>query len=246
VALDELSAGEVHLYLVDTTVVSTADHVRRHLAELQPDEVERYGRFRFDADRHEYLVTRALSRAVLSRYVDRPPESWRFVRTEHGRPLIAGAEADQAVRWISFSLSNTRGLVACAVARERAVGVDVEGLARHGDLLPLASRVLSALELAELRSCPAVKQGDRFLDYWTLKEAYLKARGEGLSLPLEAVSVLLAGAPPIRLELGAPLVDEGGEWQLELWSPTPSHRLALCVWRGADPPLGIELRWVEP
>ena len=243
--MDHLAAGAVHLYLVDTAALAPADCARRHLVRLQPDEVGRYRRFRFEGDRHEYLVTRALSREVLSRYVARAPESWRFLRDGHGRPLIAGAEADPEVRWLSFSLSNTRGLVACAVARERAVGVDVERCLPPGDPLSLAGQVLSLPERTELGSCPADRQGDWFLEHWTIKEAYLKACGRGLSLPLQAISVRLTGAPPIRLQFDAPIVDDARAWQLESWSPTPEHRLALCVQCGDGPPLRIESRWVQ-
>jgi len=243
--VDHLPSGAVHLYLVDSAALAPDDCARRHLDWLQPDEVERYHRFRLDRDRHEYLVTRVLSRAVLSRYAARAPESWRFVRDGHGRPLIAGAEADPEVRWIAFSLSNTRGLVACAVARERAVGVDVERRPPPGDPLSLASQVLSAPERIELGACPADQREDRFLEHWTLKEAYAKSCGRGLSLPLQSISVLLAGAPPIRVQLDAQIADDARAWQLESWSPTPEHRLALCVRRGDGPPLRIESRWLR-
>ncbi|HTP26000.1 MAG TPA: 4'-phosphopantetheinyl transferase superfamily protein [Anaeromyxobacteraceae bacterium] len=244
--LDCLPSGTVHLYLADTAALPTADRIRRYLAQLQPDELERYGRIRFEADRYEYLVTRALSRAVLSRYVARTPESWHFARTEQGRPYLAEAESDPDVRWISFNLSNTRGLVACAIARDRALGVDVERTSRQHDPLLLADRVLSAPELADLRSCSTEQRPQRFFDYWTLKEAYLKARGKGLLLPLDAISILLPLFSPIRLQLAAPIVDDAGGWQLELWSPTLEHRLALCVWCGAEPPLRVEIRWLDP
>jgi len=244
--LERLPAQAVHLYLADPTALAAEDRVRRYLAQLQPEETERYRRFRFEVHRQEYLVTRALVRAVLSRYVARSPEAWRFVRTREGRPLVAGAGSNPDLRWLSFNLSNTQGLVACAVAREREVGVDVEYTSRPAETLGAAERFLSSLELAHLRSLPEEARRERFFDYWTLKEAYLKAREEGLSLPLEAFSVLLGDAGPIRLEVSPPIVDDAASWQLELWSPTPEHRLALCVRRGAGPALEVDVRWMKP
>jgi len=190
-------------------------------------------------------VTRALVRTVLSSYVPRAPEAWRFVRTEHGRPLIAGAEADPETRWLTFNLSNTTGLVACAVARDREVGVDVEWLDRRGQALEIADRFFSAPELAELRARPAERQLDRFFDYWTLKESYLKAVGKGLTLPLEAFALELDWGP-IGLRVFPPITDDPATWQFHLCSPAPRHRLAVAVRRRADPPLGVSLHWASP
>jgi len=243
---ERLDAQEVHVYLTDPAALAGEDRVQRYLAQLQPDEMDRYRRLRFDVDRQGYLVTRALVRAVLSRYLARPPEAWRFVRTRHGRPLIADAEGDPEEGWLSFNLSNTRGLVACAVARSREVGVDVEWTGRPTEALAVAEQVLSPLELAHLRALPKAEQRERFFDYWTLKEAYLKARGGGLSVPLRGFSVLLEGEGPVRLALGPLLGGDAAAWQLGTWSPGPEHRLALCVRRGEDPSLAVELRTLEP
>ena len=237
----------MHVHLADPVALADPERVRRYLAMLEPHELEQYRRFHFDQHRQEYLVTRALVRTVLSSYVPRAPEAWRFVRTEHGRPLIAGAASDPETRWLSFNLSNTTGLIACAVARERELGVDVEWLDRRGHALEVADRFFSAPELAELRSRPAERQLDRFFDYWTLKESYIKALGKGLSLPLESFALALdEGGGPIRLRVFPPIEDDAGSWQFHLCSPLPRHRLALAVRRGADPSLRIELRWASP
>ena len=245
-SLRPLPAGEVHVHLADPVALADPERVRRYLALLEPHELEQYRRYHFDHNRQEYLVTRALVRTVLSTYVPRAPEDWRFVRTEHGRPLIAGAGSDPQTRWLTFNLSNTTGLVACAVARDREVGVDVEWLDRRGQALDIADRFFSAPELAELRARPPERQLDRFFDYWTLKEAYIKALGKGLTLPLEAFALVLDAGQPIRLRVFPPIQDDPESWQFHLCSPAPRHRLAVAVRRRGDPPLGVDLRWVSP
>jgi 4'-phosphopantetheinyl transferase len=237
----------VHVHLADPVALAEPERVRRYLALLEPHELEQYRRFMFDQHRQEYLVTRALARTTLSRYVARAPEDWRFVRTEHGRPLIAGAEADPQTRWLTFNLTNTTGLVACAVARERELGVDAEWLDRRGQALEVADRFFSPPELEELRARPAERQLDRFFDYWTLKESYIKALGKGLTLPLEAFALVLdEGGGPIRLRVFPPIEDDAASWQFHLCSPLPRHRLAVAVRRGAGPPLAVSLRWARP
>ncbi|HEY8207472.1 MAG TPA: 4'-phosphopantetheinyl transferase superfamily protein [Myxococcaceae bacterium] len=237
----------MHVHLADPVALAEPERVRRYLSMLEPHELEQYRRFHFDQHRQEYLVTRALVRTVLSSYVVRAPEAWRFVRTDHGRPLIAGAEQDPETRWLVFNLSNTTGLVACAVARERELGVDVEWVDRRGQALEVADRFFSPPELEELRSRPAERQLDRFFDYWTLKESYIKALGKGLSLPLESFALVLeGGGQPIRLRVFPPIQDDPESWQFHLCSPAPRHRLAVAVRRGAGPPLSIELSWASP
>lgn len=237
----------MHVHLADPVALAEPERIRRYLSMLEPHELEQYRRFMFDQHRQEYLVTRALVRTTLSLYVPRAPEDWRFVRTDHGRPLIAGAESDPRTRWLTFNLSNTTGLVACAVVRERELGVDVEWMDRRGQALEVADRFFSAPELEELRARPEELRLDRFFDYWTLKESYIKALGKGLTLPLESFALVLdEGGGPIRLRVFPPIEDDPASWQFHLCSPRPRHRLALAVRKGAGPELGVSLRWASP
>ncbi|HVE84975.1 MAG TPA: 4'-phosphopantetheinyl transferase superfamily protein [Myxococcales bacterium] len=233
------------MHLADPVALAQPERVERYLAMLEPHEVEQYHRFLFDQHRQEFLVTRALVRTVLSAYVPRAPEAWRFVRTEHGRPLIAGAAEDPEAGWLTFNLSNTTGLVACAVVRDRELGVDVEWLDRHGQVLEVADRYFSEFELEELRSLPAERQRGRFFDYWTLKESYIKAHGKGLAMPLGAFSMVLGGEE-IGLRVAPPIEDDEKSWQFFLTSPAPLHRLAVAVRRRSGPPVEVLLEWVEP
>ena len=167
------------------------------------------------------------------------PDAWRFVADDNGRPQIA---APLPAPPLCFSVANTRGLVACAVSVSREVGLDVETW-RDDAPSPLIERCFAPDERVALAALPTAAQPRRFIELWTLKEAYIKARGLGLSLPLERISVALDDGEP-RLSLDPALADDAASWQLALWSPTPSHAAALCVHRGDGPPLTIDLRWL--
>jgi 4'-phosphopantetheinyl transferase len=202
-------------------------------ALLAPEERERRDRYRFERDRRSYLATRALVRTVLSRYAAVAPEDWRFAAGEHGKPHVAGPGG--APR-IEFSLSNTAGLVACAVSWAHArVGVDTEALDRPGELVTVADRFFSPKEVGALRSLAGDQQRRRFYSYWTLKESYIKARGLGLSLPLDQFTFLLDDGPEIGVAFDPRLGDEPSRWRFALLDASPRHLVAVGVDTGGAP-----------
>lgn len=208
-------------------------------AILADDDLAHGGRFRFERDRRIALVSRTLQRRALSSCAPIAPDTWRFVADNNGRPQIA---APAGAPPLCFSVANTRGLVACAVSLSRDIGLDVEAW-RDDAPAPLVERCFAPDERAALAALPAAAQPRRFIELWTLKEAYVKARGLGLSLPLERISLTLDEGQP-RLTLDPSLGDDAASWQLALWSPTATHAAALCVRRGDGPLLTIDSRWL--
>jgi 4'-phosphopantetheinyl transferase len=233
---------EVHLWLTCPDDVADSGHLAACRAMLSDDERARLARLRREPDRRAFLVAHALVRSALSRYAGVPPEGWTFATNRWGRPEVAGPGAGPALR---FSLSHTSGLVACAVALDCDCGVDVESSDRGGNPLGVAQRVLAPKELADLDSRTAGERHDRFLAYWTLKEAYVKARGLGLSLPLRQLSFSVTGER-IRIEFAAPGEDAAHSWQFSLLRPTPHHVLAVAVRRGDGPERRIVVRETLP
>ena len=137
------------------------------------------------------------------------------------------AEAQAGSPVLRFNISHTNGLVALAVARGHRVGLDVEAVTR-----PV------------LEDIPE-RQRSRFFDYWTLKEAYIKARGMGLALPLDQFAFALAPGSPPAIRFAAGFDDDPTRWQFWQAWPTPTHRLSLAIERdGADLP--VALRQVTP
>ena len=170
------------------------------------------------------------------------PADWQFIANVHGRPEIL--DRPPGVPDLRFNISHTDGLIACAVTIGREVGVDVEHIGRHLTH-DVAGRFFAPDEVADLRKLPEHDQQRVFFDYWTLKEAYIKARGFGLALPLGDFAFKLNPPGPPAITFEPALEDDPRTWQfLQDW-PTPQHRLGLAVRRdGADLP--VRLRFVTP
>ena len=213
---------------------------------MNPAERAQQQRFYFADDRLRYLVTRALVRTVLSRYDAVAPAAWEFTQNAYGRPEIAPGHGLPALR---FNLSHTRGLIALAVGGARTLGVDVENLAVRQPSEGIAEHFFSAAEVAALGALPPAQRGGRFFEYWTFKEAYIKARGMGLSLPLDRFSFHLDGADAVSLEVddtGGGDADDASRWLFWQCRPGPDYLLALCAERlGATAP-ALTVRHIVP
>jgi len=228
-----LNSGEVHVWCARPEEVGGEADGRRLLAA---DELERAARYRFECDKRMAVATRVLLRTVLSRYEAVAPSDWRFFVERYGRPVIADGRSS-----LRFSLSKTEGLIACAVARTVDLGVDVECLRRRAPL-EVADHFFAPAEVAALRALPEPVRQGRFFDYWTLKESYVKARGLGLTLPLQKFSIVLDEGSP-RIEIDPSLGDDGALWQLVQLKPTQEHVLSLCVRRRGRQDVKVVLRW---
>ncbi len=183
--------------------------------------------FKFEHHRREYLTTRALVRTALSQYNPLTPEAWRFKLNSYGRP------ATDPQCGLMFNLSNCPGLVVCLIAKGIDVGVDAEPDERAEKIEEVASRVFSPAELAQLELLRGRERLDRALSLWTLKEAYAKARGKGLSLSLDKLSFLFGAVEGIRLKLDPCLEDNAEHWRFCLLEHA-GHRIAIVAERAAD------------
>ena len=240
--MDLLPLNAVHVDLVHTGDVAAAARRDAYLALMSPDEHERMARLIFERDRRRFLLTRALVRTMLSRYAAVRAADWRFVENVHGRPEIL--DRPRGVPDLRFNISHTDGLIACAVTIGREVGVDVEHIGRRLTH-DVAGRFFAPQEVKDLAILPEDEQQKAFFDYWTLKEAYIKARGFGLALPLADFAFTLAPPSQPRIAFEPALDDDPETWQFAQAWPTPHHRLALAVRReGADLP--VRIRRVVP
>jgi 4'-phosphopantetheinyl transferase len=247
VSLLPLPPDEVHLwyFLPDPPDREDPRLFAAWTALLSPEEVARRDRYKFEHSRREMVHTRALVRATLSRYADVAPAAWVFGQNAYGRPEIDPA-AHPGLGPLRFNLSNTRGLIACAVAWDREIGVDVEDTERQGETVGIADSFFSPLEVRELHALPEARRRDRFFDYWTLKESYIKARGMGLSIPLDQFSFLLDRSGRIGIAFDPRLADDASTWQFAQFSLSPRHKTAAAVRRGAGPDLPFVVRRTVP
>ena len=190
---------------------------------LSPEERERELRFHFERDRKQFVITRALVRSVLSRYAALAPSAWEFVASSHGRPLVV----QEAAQHLCFNLSHTAGLVVMAVSAAQEMGVDSENIAIRPASLDVANSFFSPDEVAGLNALPLAQRHQRFFEYWTLKEAWIKARSMGLSIPLDQFSMNLETEG--RVSLQTQLVAQPSTWQFFLLSVGNDHLLSVCA-----------------
>ncbi|MDA9431763.1 4'-phosphopantetheinyl transferase family protein [Bradyrhizobium sp. CCBAU 51627] len=192
---------------------------------LSADERMRADRFKFERHQRQYIFAHAMLRMALSHAApDVAPTDWLFSTGRYGRPFVAAPRQTTALH---FSLSHADGCVACVVSKHEAVGVDVETVSRRVAPLSTALRFFAPEEVETLRGLPEPAAIERFFDYWTLKEAYLKARGFGLNLPLDAFAMRVS-RDAIGISFKPDIADDPAGWRFSLCSPSPSHRLAVA------------------
>jgi 4'-phosphopantetheinyl transferase len=234
-----LGADEVHVWLVDPEVATDEQLRAAYWRLLSVDERAACERLRVARGRQQFLAAHVLLRTALSRHTGVDPVDWVFEKNSHGRPEIV---APRRIAPLRFNLSHTDGLVACGVTLGRDIGVDVEQLRPMPRHLALARRFFAPAEAEALATWPAEGRDARFLEYWTLKESYIKARGLGLSLPLQRFGFELRPDAPIRVSFDAVLGDDARQWEFALRRPTSSHVLALAARRDGAERLRIALR----
>lgn len=190
---------------------------------LDAGERERAARFHFAADRAAYVAAHALTRALLSQHAPRPLADWRFATGPYGRPEIVPEAGDPQLR---FNLSHNRALVAVAVTHACDIGIDVEAVDPVRLTLDLAAHTFAPAEMAQVRALPEAARTQTLFAFWTLKEAYIKAVGRGLSLPLDSFAFSLA---PLSIRFSEACPDDPAAWRFERLTPTRTQALALAV-----------------
>lgn len=209
-----------------------AELLAAQIGIMSPDEHIRYQRFQFETGRRLFAATRALVRTVLSRYASAEPADWRFAANDHGKPYILFPSVTPPIH---FNLSNTPGLVVCAVsvAHER-VGIDVERIDRGCKAIEIANEYFSPSELHAMRALPQAEQSLRFLTFWTLKESYIKARGLGLTLPLDQFRFSV-DSDAVSIAFDARLAEDPTRWQFAILDASPDYMIAVGVDTGSAP-----------
>jgi len=220
----------VHVWLVPVAVPPYPLAFLQGL--LDHDERERAGRFRLEAARTRFVVSHGVLRLALGRLTGSAPETLRYARrcghcggTEHGKPYLATATRSR----IDFSIAHSGALALVAVARGRRVGADVERVRRRTDVLAIARRALSPVERRAIESLPTDdERREAFFRCWTRKEAYLKARGEGLAGGLDTFSVPVLDDDWCRPEVpGDP--GETGRWLIRSLRTPSGYRAAIAA-----------------
>lgn len=242
------AANDIDVWLTRYDTIDDENLLARMRRILDDEERRQEHVFYFADDRRRHLVTRAMVRTVLSHYLPLPADAWMFTKNAYGRPAIAETITDvlPEARGLAFNLSHTRGLIALAVSRDREVGVDVEHLSVRNVSLGIAHRFFSPREVRDLAEVPDHAQQHRFFEYWTFKESYIKARGMGLSLPLDGFSFELPHENAVRIRIDPALEDRDERWAFWQYRPSPEYLLALCAERAGDRLPAVNLRTCVP
>ena len=223
-----LASNAVHVWRaslhVSTSYLNTLE------GTLTADERARAERFYFQKHRERFIAGRGLLRNILSRYLDKAPDQLRFCYNSYGKPSLTketGAEE------LSFNLSHSHEMALYAVTRRREIGIDIEYFRPDVEAEKLAERFFSPREAAVLRALPEHLRKEGFFNCWTRKEAYIKAEGEGMSIPLSAFDVSLTPGEPVALLRGQKHPQETSRWSLQALNPAPGYAAALAV-KGHD------------
>ena len=216
-----LSGDEVHVWCA-----SLDRPAANYAMFLSSDEQIRAERFRFDRERRRFIVGRGTLRIILGRYLNLSPEEVEFEYRPNGKPVLSAGLLHTT---LCFNLSHSGEMLLLAVTYDRAVGVDIESINLDLDVETLAERFFSPAERAELQALPTDRRLASFFSGWTRKEAYLKARGEGLTYPLDQFSVSMDCDKPARLLDVKDDPQELPRWSFYALVPAPGYIGALVV-----------------
>lgn len=215
---------EVHIWFQDTESLDPAALALAGEVLSQEERMQR-DRFRFAEDHRDYAAAHDLLRRSLSKLApSRHPSAWHFEKKVSGKPYLVASDGE--VPTMEFSLSHTRGFVACAASLAR-VGIDVERIRPHIDYQEIARSNFSHLEIEALEELPSIARTTRVLELWTLKEAFLKATGSGLAARLDCIGFELL--PPGVIRFHAPNDVDIGSWKFTLFTPLPEVRMAIAI-----------------
>jgi 4'-phosphopantetheinyl transferase len=212
----DLLLNDVHIWRINLNSDESQLHSFRET--LSSDEIARAQRFYFPEHRQRFIAGRGSLRAILGQYLGIDPKQVEFAYQPRGKPLLAAKFADKG---LLFNLSHSQDLALLGVSYRNQIGVDLEYIRTMSDLESLAKRFFSSREYEHLRLCAADEQQQIFFRYWTCKEAYLKATGDGLA-QLEETQISLIANQPSQLLVS-------GDWSLRELTPAENFAAAVVV-----------------
>jgi len=223
-----LPQDEVHLWRIDLDAVATAE--QRWQQMLSQDEPARAARFHFTRDRQNFTATRACLRIILARYLGSEPAALKFRYAEKAKPsLDPSLNLSFGGNQVEFNVSHSGAMALLAFARSRALGVDIEQIRENFDPGAIARRFFSEHEQRQLDALAPPERFNGFFRCWTRKEAYIKAHGAGLSLPLDQFDVSLRPRDENALVATRPDAIEASLWSLRDVPAEEGYLAALCV-----------------
>jgi 4'-phosphopantetheinyl transferase len=241
----DISENEVHLWYVLDEEVTDPQLLSQYEDILTEQECVQQKRFHFSRHRHQFLLTRTLVRTVLSQYeTNIAPKNWIFTKNAFGKPFVSSEISRSPLQ---FNLSHSDKMVIMAVTLNRSIGIDVEYLKRKGKTIEIADNFFSPIEVKQLLSVPVQQRNERFFDFWTLKEAYIKACGMGMSIPLNEFSYSLDQQGKISIEFSSKIDDHPALWNFWQLKLTNIHKISMALKsKNPDCSYAISVRKIVP
>lgn len=237
-----LPINEIHLWFAFPKQISNPKLLNEYALLLSPEEKQRWQQFRFPKHQHQYLITRALVRTTLANYTNLAPQTLQFAANKYGKP-----ELKCIAMPLYFNLSNTDTLIVCAVSQEQQIGIDVESLQHKTSSVDIAHRFFSTQEYQDLIALTQKDQRQRFFQFWTLKEAFIKAKGMGLSLPLDKFAFsIMPKTKLLTLTMHAQLEEIASNWSCWLLQPNSEHYTSVCVFNPNNLSYKLSMHQVVP
>jgi len=237
----QLAENQIDIWLIRPQDIHDGQLLDAYHQLLSDEERVKVARRHNSNARHDALVTRAFIRTVLSHYHPTAPQQWTFEQGRYGKPYISNEGVE-----LAFNLSHASELIVCAISRNNPLGIDVEYTKRNSDTYKLASRYFSESETQALQALPYQQQAVDFYHYWTLKESYIKACGDGLAIPLRHFSFDITNNERATLSFSPERDDDPAQWQSFLFHPTDDHKMALSVRVDSTKKLTINMRYYVP
>jgi 4'-phosphopantetheinyl transferase len=231
-ALTQLTPNVVHLWW--RSLEEPVTSIQACYGLLSLDEQERASRFRADHARNNFILTRSALRSLLAAHLQKSPQELSFGLTKYGKPFLYGTPD------VRFNVSHADGLALLGFTRGREVGVDVERIQSQLDTWKLAERFFSARERGALMELHGQELQSAFFRCWSRKEAYIKARGEGLSLPLSQFDVSIAPNESHALLATRPDATEADRWVVRDVATLPAYAAACAFSRMATNKTPVE------
>jgi 4'-phosphopantetheinyl transferase len=220
----QISRQEVHVWRAEFN--STPTQIQKYVQTLSNDELERVARFQFQKHRCRFIAARGILRMLLGRYLGIAARQVRFRYNLYGKPALTPGINQ---RGLTFNLAHSHEMLLLAVSRCRSLGIDVEYLRYDLPFVQLAEQFFSPQEIADLNATPAQQRKQAFYTVWTLKEAYIKMRGQGLSIPLDQFSISTPPGNPISLTFHSGDPFEAIRCCLRNIEPGPGYTAALAA-----------------
>lgn len=225
--MKNLSPNEIHVWIADANDFEFAQLMQASQSWLSQEEKQRVERFQFEEHKKQLVLGRYFLRSVLSEYGITQKEQWRFRYNDYGKPQICAEQQSHPA--LFFNLSHSKRQFALAISRLEETGIDVEFNKRERLVSKIAKRFFSPTEVSALLEMPEQGQQQRFFELWTLKEAYIKACGLGLGIPLDQFSFAFESDKTLSLSIDKLRIDNADHWQIWQLASKPDYNLALAA-----------------